>query len=228
MENLAVAVQPTIGYFGAFLGGIISFFSPCILPLVPLFFGILMPDLKDFKLTLKRGLAFFLGLSIFFSMLGVLAGSLGTFISKYQDVFNLVAGIFIIIMGIYYLLDKEIFKGFKLDLSKYKGTTFLGAFIMGILISFIWIPCSGPVLAAVLTFASTTTNIFKGGFMLFLYSLGISIPFLFFSSVVSKLLSRITFGTPKWQKILKVSGSLLLVLMGILVILGKFNNLQGV
>ncbi|WP_240739425.1 cytochrome c biogenesis CcdA family protein [Marinitoga lauensis] len=93
MENLGTVVQPTIGYFGAFFGGILSFFSPCVLPLVPLFFGILMPDLKNTALTLKRGIAFFIGLSLFFSILGALAGLVGTFLSKFQYIFNIIAGI---------------------------------------------------------------------------------------------------------------------------------------
>ncbi|WP_240739424.1 cytochrome c biogenesis CcdA family protein [Marinitoga lauensis] len=76
-------------------------------------------------------------------------------------------------------MDKSVFKGQKINMLKHKNTSFISAFLIGVLISFIWIPCSGPVLAAVLTFASTTSNVFKGAFMLFLYSLGISIPFYF-------------------------------------------------
>ncbi|KLO21650.1 MULTISPECIES: cytochrome c biogenesis CcdA family protein [unclassified Marinitoga] len=228
MENLTLSIQPTISYLGSFLGGILSFFSPCVLPLVPLFFGILIPDIKNLPLTLKRGIAFFIGLSMFFSLLGALAGSIGFILSKYQFILNIIAGIFIIAMGIYYLIDKSFFKGLKFNFSKYKNTSFISAFILGILISFIWIPCSGPVLAAVLAFASTTSNAFKGAFMLFLYSLGISIPFLFLSGIISKIVSKITFGTPKWEKYLRITGSVILILIGILVIFGKFNSLQGV
>lgn len=83
---------------------------------------------------------------------------MGIFLSKYQAVFNIIAGIVIILLGIYYILGKETF--------------------IGVLISFVWMPCSGPVLAAVLTYASTTSSPFLGGLMLFIYSLGISIPFL--------------------------------------------------
>ena len=228
MENLGVVVQPAIGYLGAFFGGIISFFSPCVLPLVPLFFGILMTDLTNTALTIKRGLAFFLGLSIFFSVLGAFAGTMGIFLSKYQAVFNIIAGIVIILLGIYYILGKETFKGLKINFNKYKNTSFISAFIIGVLISFVWMPCSGPVLAAVLTYASTTSSPFLGGLMLFIYSLGISIPFLFFSGVISKIFSKISFGTPKWEKYIKIFGGILLIIMGILVIFGLFNTLQGV
>jgi cytochrome c-type biogenesis protein len=228
MEPFTLSVQPDITYISAFFGGIISFFSPCVLPLVPLFFGILMPDLKNISLTLKRGIAFFIGLSLFFSILGALAGIAGSILSKYQFIFNIIAGIFIILLGIYYLFDKKGFKGAKVNLLKHKNTSFISAFVMGILISFVWIPCSGPILAAVLTFASTTSNVYKGMLMLFLYSLGISIPFLFLSGIVSKLVSKITFGTPKWEKYLKILGSTLLIIIGILVLLNKFNTLQGV
>ncbi|KLO22971.1 cytochrome C biogenesis protein [Marinitoga sp. 1197] len=228
MDTLTLNIQPAIGYLGAFLGGIISFFSPCVLPLIPLFFGILMTDLNDTMLTIKRGIAFFLGLSIFFSILGVFAGTAGSFLSTYQSIFNIIAGFFIISLGIFYLFGKDGFKGFKIDLNKHKNSSFFSAFIIGILISFVWIPCSGPVLAAVLTFASTTSNVFSGGLMLFVYSLGISIPFLFFSGAISKILSKITFGTPKWEKYIRIFGGILLIIMGILVIFGLFNSLQGV
>ncbi|MBM7560155.1 cytochrome c biogenesis CcdA family protein [Marinitoga litoralis] len=228
MDTFTITVQPTIGYLGAFFGGIVSFFSPCVLPLVPLFFGILMTDLNNTALTIKRGLAFFLGLSIFFSILGAFAGTLGSILSKYQDIFNIIAGIVIILLGIYYIFGKEMFKGVKINLNKYKNTSFFSAFIIGILISFIWVPCSGPVLAAVLTYASTTSSPFLGGLMLFVYSLGISIPFLFFSGLISKIFSKVSFGTPKWEKYMKLFGGILLISMGLLIIFGLFNTLQGV
>ncbi|GAB6189804.1 cytochrome c biogenesis CcdA family protein [Marinitoga arctica] len=228
MGNFAVTIQPTIGFFGAFIGGIVSFFSPCIIPLIPLFFGILMTDLKDTVLTIKRGIAFFLGLSIFFSLLGVFAGTFGLILSKYQTILNIIAGIFIISLGIYYFFEKESFKGIKLNLSKFKNTSFFSAFLIGILISFIWVPCSGPVLAAVLTYASTTTSPFLGGLMLFVYSLGISIPFLFLSGIISKFVSKVTIGEPKWVKYFRIIGSVIMIIMGILIIMGLFNTLQGV
>jgi cytochrome c-type biogenesis protein len=221
-------LQQNITYLTAFTGGLISFLSPCIIPLIPIFFSILITDIKKPRIVIKRSIGFFLGLSLFFSILGVISGSISLLFAKYKWLIDLFGGILIIIFGIIYILKIQIFKNTNINLSKFKNDSFISSFIMGIIISFVWIPCSGPILAAIFTMAATSENIIKSSITLFLYSLGISIPFLFLSGFISKLFSKISFGEPKWQKHLRIIGGSILIIVGILISTGFFNILQGV
>ncbi|WP_113074851.1 cytochrome c biogenesis CcdA family protein [Petrotoga sp. 9PW.55.5.1] len=222
----SLIITTSVGYLTAFTGGLISFFSPCVLPLIPVFFGIVIPNISNPWIVLKRGFGFFLGLSTFFSILGVVSGSIGILFSKYQNIINIFAGLLIIIFGLMILMNKKIISAKKIDLNKYnKSNSFISAFFIGILISIVWIPCASPVLASILALASTSGNAFRGSTLLFVYSLGISIPFLFFTGIVSKIISKVTFGEPKWQKSLRIFGGILLILVGGLVSTGFFNTL---
>jgi len=227
MENqLALSVTQSIDVLTALGGGFLSFFSPCALPLVPIFLGILLPDISNFKSTLKRAGAFFLGLSVFFSILGTASGFLGYFLSQYQWIINIAGGIFIAVLGLLYLFEVQLFKGKAINFNKFRNNSFLSAFLMGILISFVWLPCSGPVLGAILTLAAARSSAWYGGLLLFVYSLGISLPFLFLGGLISKITSKISFGQPKWQKYLRLAGGIIMIAMGIVMMLGLFNKLQ--
>lgn len=222
----SLIITTSVSYLTAFTGGLISFFSPCVLPLIPVFFGIVIPNISNPWIVLKRGFGFFLGLSTFFSILGVVSGSIGILFSKYQNIINIFAGLLIIMFGSMVLMNKKIISAKKIDLNKYnKSNSFISAFFIGILISIVWIPCASPVLASILALASTSGNAFRGSTLLFVYSLGISIPFLFFTGIVSKIISKVTFGEPKWQKSLRIFGGILLILVGGLVSTGFFNTL---
>ena len=218
-------LQPSIGYITALSGGILSFFSPCVLPLVPIIFAILIPDISKTSIVIKRGVGFFLGLSIFFTILGVISGSIGFLFYSYRWILNIIAGSITIFFGVIFLLDKQIFKGSKINLNKFKDSSFMSSFLMGFAVSIVWIPCSGPILGGILSMAATNTNILKAATLLFVYSLGISIPFLFLSGVISKVVSKVSFGEPKWQKYLKYIGGILLILIGTFILFGMFNKI---
>ncbi|PNR88078.1 cytochrome C biogenesis protein [Petrotoga sp. 9T1HF07.CasAA.8.2] len=225
MNSLAITTSVT--FLTAFSGGLLSFFSPCVFPLIPVFFALVIPDISNTRLVIKRSLGFFLGLSLFFALLGSISGSIGMMLAQYQSVINIFAGVLIILFGFLFLMNKSLISPKNIDLKKYnKNNSFFSAFVIGILISLVWIPCASPILASILTLATTTGQALRGALLLFVYSLGISIPFLFFSGIVSKILSKVTLGEPKWQKSLRIIGGIALMVVGTMVSFGIFNNLS--
>jgi len=211
----------------AFLSGLLSFFSPCILPLVPSYLifisGITFDDYtglqsgKYRKIVLIHSLAFIVGFSFVFVALGISSSALGRLLSNYQVYVMRIGGFILIILGLYYLdvirmpfLNRE--KVFHL---KEKPVGLFGSFIIGITFSLGWTPCVGPALSSILIIASTTENIWEGIYLLGLYSLGLAIPFL-----ISALLFDQLFGLlKKYSSIVKYSMNFLGVLFIVIGIL---------
>jgi len=211
----------------AFISGLLSFFSPCILPLVPSYLifisGITFDDYtglqsgKYRKIVLIHSLAFIAGFSFVFVALGISSSALGRLLSNYQVYVMRIGGFILIILGLYYLdvirmpfLNRE--KVFHL---KEKPFGLFGSFIIGITFSLGWTPCVGPALSSILIIASTTENIWEGIYLLGLYSLGLAIPFL-----ISALLFDQLFGLlKKYSSIVKYSMKFLGVLFIIIGIL---------
>jgi cytochrome c-type biogenesis protein len=204
----------------AFISGILSFFSPCILPLVPSYLifisGITYDDYKKLqsmkyrKIVLIHSLAFIVGFSFVFIALGVSSSALGKLLSNYQVYVMRIGGFVLIILGLYYLdvvkipfLNRE--KVFHLQ---EKPVGLFGSFVIGVTFSLGWTPCVGPALSSILIIASTTENIWEGIYLLSLYSLGLAIPFL-----ISALLFDQLFGLlKKYSSIVKYSMKILGVL----------------
>ncbi|MDK2898550.1 MAG: cytochrome c-type biosis protein, partial [Thermotoga sp.] len=105
---------------------------------------------------------------------------------------------------------------------RYKGEGFLNGFLLGGSVGLVWIPCSSPILGSILAIVASGREPVKGGVLLFLYSLGISIPFILMGGFVNRLLNRVSFKKPVWMNVLKVVGSLSLVLVGVLILTGRF------
>jgi cytochrome c-type biogenesis protein len=211
----------------AFISGILSFFSPCILPLVPSYLifisGITYDDYKKLqsmkyrKIVLIHSLAFIVGFSFVFVALGVSSSALGKLLSNYQVYVMRIGGFVLIILGLYYLdvvkipfLNRE--KVFHLQ---DKPVGLFGSFVIGVTFSLGWTPCVGPALSSILIIASTTENIWEGIYLLGLYSVGLAIPFL-----ISALLFDQLFGLlKKYSSIVKYSMKILGVLFIIIGIL---------
>ncbi|MBP1747095.1 MAG: ccdA [Deltaproteobacteria bacterium] len=211
----------------AFISGLLSFFSPCILPLVPSYLifisGITFDDYTELqskkyrKIVLIHSLAFILGFSFVFVALGVSSSALGRLLSNYQVYVMRIGGFILIILGLYYLdvikipfLNRE--KVFHL---REKPFGLFGSFIIGITFSLGWTPCVGPALSSILIIASTTESISEGIHLLGLYSLGLAIPF-----VISALLFDQLFGLlKKYSSIVKYSMKILGVLFIIIGVL---------
>ncbi|WP_438349333.1 thiol-disulfide oxidoreductase-associated membrane protein CcdA2 [Paenibacillus sp. FA6] len=224
-------------YVGSvFIAGILSFFSPCILPLLPVYLSFLggsdlgsqsktkkLGKLKIRPLLIGKTIFFILGISTVFVLLGFGAGALGSLINS--SWFIVVCGGIVILFGIYqtgviklFFLERE--KKLKLELKGNKG--FAGAFLLGFTFSFGWTPCIGPVLAAVLSISASEGSSAFGGWLMLIYTLGLAIPFLVLSLFSDLLLQRLK-KIYKYMGILKVISGVILILMGLLLMTNKLN-----
>ena len=222
-----------------FLAGILSFFSPCIFPLLPVYTGILLDDqesAKSFSLFGKkvlwsgliRTLCFIAGISLIFFILGFGAGYFGNIL--YANWFRYTMGTIIIILGLHQM---EIFHFKKLEVQKSftfkqsEANRYWSAFLLGITFSFGWTPCVGPVLSSVLAIAASGGNgALQGGLLMLVYTLGLALPFLAMALASGWVVQRFAKLKPYMGTLKKIGGALI-ILMGILLMLGNLNVLAS-
>lgn len=223
-----------INFLMVFLEGVISFFSPCVIPLIPLYMSYLAGEVQNGSSKLKNRnkimlhtFFFVLGISTTFFILGLGFSSLGNVIREQGRTFSIVSGIIIILLGLkqlgvlkFSLLDRNF--GVSKGIGEKKMNPIM-AFIMGFGFSFAWTPCVGPALASVLLMASNASSSSVGNIYILLYSLGFLIPFLILGIFTNETLSFIKGRQSDLNKIVKVGG-IILVIMGVLLILGKFEK----
>ena len=232
-------VSEHISFIIVFLEGLVSFLSPCILPLIPIYITYLAGNAKqtldDGTIVYKRKKVFFhticftIGICCTFFLLGLSFSALGIFFSKYQILFTRIGGIIIVLLGLFQLgifdfkfLQKE--RKINFDISQ-KQVNPLIAFFMGFTFSFAWTPCVGPALASVLILASSSKNVFTGNFLIFIYSLGFILPFLILGLFTSKVLNFFKQNQKIIKYTVKISG-ILLVIVGIMTFTGYMNGIS--
>jgi cytochrome c-type biogenesis protein len=224
-----------VSLFAAFFAGIISFVSPCVLPLIPGYLsfisGVSVEEMKDKgekSRVLKRvglnSVFFILGFSLVFILLGASATFLGKFLLSKLAVLYKIAGVIIIIFGLHLLgvfripfLNYE--KRFH---ARTKPLGFFGAFLVGLAFAFGWTPCIGPILAGILVLASNQETVGKGIILLSLYSLGLGIPFFLTAIGFNRFLGVSGFIKKHFKTIEMVSG-VFLILVGVLIF---FNSIS--
>lgn len=227
-----------LGLPGAFGAGVISFLSPCILPLVPPYLaylaGIGMGELGHSAVgdqalrrrILVRALAFVLGFATVFVALGATATLIGQVLSRYFEWLAILAGVAIIAMGLHFLGVFRIallYREARVTVERKPAGPF-GAYLMGLAFAFGWTPCVGPVLAAILMIAGAEESAFKGALLLLAYALGIGIPFLaaaFLASPFLKLMGRMKAHLGLIEKFMGA----LLVLTGLLFLTGSMPKI---
>ena len=212
-------------YLISFLEGIITFISPCLLPMLPIYityFG--GGGQRDLKKTLFCAPGFVLGFTAVFVALGALASTLGGLLKAHQTAVNIISGVIVILFGLNYLgiLKFNLFRGSNHTI--HGDMSFFSAFIFGIIFSVGWTPCVGTFLGAALMLASQQGHILAGMGMLLCYSLGLGIPFLFSAVLIDKLKSTFNFIKQHYTVINKVCGGLL-ILIGILMATGTLGRL---
>ncbi len=217
------------------LAGFLSFLSPCVVPLLPVYLSVLAPPAAEMirdparrrAALILRTLLFVAGVSVCFVLLGFGAGALGGVIDS--DAFLIAAGAVVILLGIHQTglvrlpwLNREK----KTEFRRASKNDALGVFLLGLAFSFGWTPCVGPVLAAILGLAAGGGAALYGAFLMAVYALGFSVPFLIlsvFSDVLMQKIKRLNRHLPK----IKIAGGLLIVCMGILLMTNRLHALSA-
>src|SRR5262252_648674 len=221
----------------AFLAGLISFLSPCVLPLVPgyvsLISGAGVEELKSAQGQLMRrvmvnSVGFILGFSIVFVTLGAISTEIGQLAARYKHTLSIIAGIVIIVFGLHLtgiFKIKALYTDARLHSVK-GGSTPYGAFVIGFAFAFGWTPCVGPILAVILGFAAVQDSLAKGIALLAVYSLGLAVPFLLTSLGIGRFLKFYSRFRSHMHALEVASGGLLIVLGGLLVA-GRFTLISS-
>ncbi len=210
-------------YLLTFLEGLVSFISPCILPVIPIFLGYLVGGIStsdiDKKELLIQVLYFIFGFTIIFVALGATSGFLGSILVSHLPLVRKIGGIIIIIFGLSYLgvLALPLFKGEAAREVKIKGMHWYKSLLFGMVFSVGFSPCTGPFLASALVKATSSGNIYTGMILLALYSLGLGIPFIL-SALLLDQLKTLFDGIKKHYKIITLISGLLLIIVGLLMV----------
>ena len=214
-------------YLISFLEGIITFISPCLLPMLPIYLSYFAGGSQErsMKRTLTCVLGFVLGFTVVFVAMGALAGTLGSFLLKYQTAVNLVSGAVIIFFGLNFLgvLKVNLFRGAQRQVDT-SDMGFLSSALFGVVFSVGWTPCVGAFLGSALVMASQQGQTLTGMLMLLCYSLGLGVPFLFSAVLIDRLKSAFDFIKRHYGIINTVCG-LLLIAVGLLMATGLLGRL---
>lgn len=216
-------------YLVAFLEGIITFISPCLLPMLPVYVSYFAGGGEDTSVfrTLKNALGFVLGFTIVFTLLGALAGTLGSFLTEHQTTVNVVSGLIVVFFGLTFMgvIKLNIFRGAD-SARSVSELGFFSSVLFGIVFSIGWTPCVGAFLGSALMLASQQAHMVEGIIMLLLYSLGLGMPFLLSAVLIGKLKSAFDFIKRNYKIINIIAGSFLII-TGVAMMTGTFGNLMS-
>lgn len=213
-------------YIISFLEGIITFISPCLLPMIPIYITYFVGGgERSVKKTLTGALGFVSGFTVVFICMGALAGTIGSFLTRYQTVVNIVSGVIVILFGLNFLgvFQWNLFKGSSREVNT-ENMNFFSAALFGVIFSLGWTPCVGAFLGSALMLASQQGSALTGVIMLLCYSAGLGIPFILSALLIEQLKTAFDFIKRHYNIINKVSGVLLIV-VGILMAMGKLGAL---
>jgi cytochrome c-type biogenesis protein len=222
-----------LGFMVAFVAGLLSFLSPCVLPLVPSYIGFItgmtLPEVRGRRRTaLAHALLFVFGFSIVFVLLGASATALGRALNHYQVWLQRIGGALIILFG---LLCLGVFKVGLLNQERRmhlerKPVGYLGSALVGVAFGAGWTPCIGPVLGGILGLAATSSDVSRGMQLLAVYSAGLALPFVIAAVAVDSFLQWFQQFRRYLPWIMRLSG-ILLIVVGLLLVTGEFTRLAG-
>lgn len=236
----SLGLSSSINFAMVFTEGLVSFFSPCVIPLIPLYMGYLAGGAKEKdadgtikyerKTVLLHTIFFILGISVAFFILGLGFSSLGSVLKEYRDVLSKVGGAIIIILGLNQLglfkikfLNKQFRMTSKASTKKMNP---LVAFVMGFGFSFAWTPCVGPALASVLILASNAKSVLEGNLLVVVYILGFLIPFVLLGLFTGETLNFIKKNPKIMNGIVKL-GAVILIVMGAMLMFGTLDKFEA-
>ena len=214
-------------YLISFLEGIITFISPCLLPMLPIYISYFAGNATEeytAKKTLKNALGFVLGFTLIFVAMGALAGTLGGLVRRYQTVVNIVTGLIVIFFGLNFLgvLKLNLFRGSKYTMGN-KSLGFFSATLFGMVFSIGWTPCVGAFLGSALLMASQQGHALTGIVMLLCYSLGLGIPFVLSAVLIDRLRGAFDFIKRHYRTVNLICG-ILLIAVGVLMMTGLLGR----
>ena len=213
-------------YVIAFLEGIITFISPCLLPMLPIYISYFAGGgQRTTGKTLKGALGFVAGFTLLFIAMGALAGTVGSFFLKYQTAVNIISGLIVVVFGLNFLgvFQLNLFRGSQRTI-KAGQMGFFQAFLFGVIFSVGWTPCVGAFLGSALMLASQQAHAVEGMLMLLAYSMGLGIPFVFSAVLIDYLKSAFNWIKKHYTIINAISGAAL-ILVGILMMTGTLGRL---
>ena len=212
-------------YLISFLEGVITFISPCLLPMLPVYVSYFVGGgERNIRRTLSGASGFVLGFTLVFVAMGALAGTLGSFLTRYQTIVNIISGLVVIFFGLNFmgLLKVNLFKG-GMGRVQMSGGVFASV-LFGIIFSLGWTPCVGAFLGSALALASQQGHVVEGMLMLLAYSLGLGVPFLLSAVLIDKLKSAFNWIKAHYDVINLVCGAML-VFVGVLMMTGTMGVL---
>ena len=215
-------------YVISFLEGIITFISPCLLPMLPIYISYFAGGgERSTKKTLTGAIGFVVGFTVVFTLMGALAGTVGSFLKEHQTAVNIISGIVVIFFGLNFLgvFKLNLFRGSNRSVDT-SNMGFFSAVLFGMIFSLGWTPCVGAFLGSALMLASQQGSVLVGTLMLLAYSLGLGVPFILSAVLIDKLKSAFDWIKRNYKVINIVSGSLL-ILIGILMAAGTLGRLLG-
>lgn len=213
-------------YVISFLEGVVTFISPCLLPMLPIYISYFAGGgERNVKKTLSGALGFVTGFTIVFVALGALAGTLGSLLKEYQTAVNIVSGLIVIFFGLNFLgvFKLNLFKGSNHKVNT-KNMGFFSAMLFGIIFSVSWTPCVGAFLGSALMLASQQGHVGEGVVMLLVYSLGLGIPFVLSAVLIDYLKSAFNW-IKKHYKVINIVCGVLLILVGVLMVTGLIGRM---
>lgn len=213
-------------YVISFLEGVVTFISPCLLPMLPIYISYFAGGgERSVKKTLSGALGFVTGFTIVFVALGALAGTLGSLLKEYQTAVNIVSGLIVIFFGLNFLgvFKLNLFKGSNHKVNT-KNMGFFSAMLFGIIFSVSWTPCVGAFLGSALMLASQQGHVGEGVVMLLVYSLGLGIPFVLSAVLIDYLKSAFNW-IKKHYKVINIVCGVLLILVGVLMVTGLIGRM---
>ncbi len=219
-------MRGTMQYVISFLEGVVTFISPCLLPMLPIYISYFAGGgERSVKKTLSGALGFVTGFTIVFVALGALAGTLGGLLKEYQTAVNIVSGLIVIFFGLNFLgvFKLNLFKGSNHKVNT-KNMGFFSAMLFGIIFSVSWTPCVGAFLGSALMLASQQGHVGEGVVMLLVYSLGLGIPFVLSAVLIDYLKSAFNW-IKKHYKVINIVCGVLLILVGVLMATGLIGRM---
>lgn len=225
-----------INFLIVFIEGVLSIFSPCILPILPIYLSMLsnssVEEMKNSKfksgVLIKNTIFFTLGISTTFFILGSSLSALSSFFNTNNDIIMIIGGIVILFMGLFYLgiikidlLNRE--KRFNVE---YKNMSPWSSFVLGFTFSFGWTPCIGPILASVLVMASSSNNMITSNLLILVYTIGFIMPFILLSLFYAKLFRKFENIKKHMNGIKKLSG-MIIILSGLVMVINGFANINS-